>query len=385
MQNVIIPWSDNWWIEKDRAWFCAGEIGALFCIDMNSLECELVGWIPDCDTKNFRLYPYCIKYKNKVLCLPALGKDIWYYNLDQKSWRKIEIGNIERVMTSYMACMQDDRRIWLLEEKRGRVFAINIEEEILETEYYLSDLEDNDFFGGYVCVQNNLYYLIKDKMYCLDMNSGNISIHKIDGAEGGLYSLSYDGFNFWLSGCCNEIYVWNPQEGNVRVVELPLKQSYLFSQQPAFCATVVMGKYIWCIPFQVSEIIYIDIETYEVASLEIEEEQQAKESIEDNLIDHKYLFEYIRENRYIGLYSLKNQWIFEIDTIDLCARRKTYTLSDTTMQTLFTAFSRDKIALNENNNLEKMFFPMLLKKDEEKQKEIYYNAGEAIFNKIKNM
>lgn len=70
MQDKEFPWSDNWWIEKSKALFCGGNIGALFCVDMNNEQCEFVMQIPECDIVNFRLFSYCIKYKNIIFCLP---------------------------------------------------------------------------------------------------------------------------------------------------------------------------------------------------------------------------------------------------------------------------------------------------------------------------
>lgn len=35
------------------------------------------------------------------------------------------------------------------------------------------------------------------------------------------------------------------------------------------------------------------------------------------MLGHKYLLEYILSERYIGLFSLKNRWIIEIDTKEL--------------------------------------------------------------------
>ena len=65
----MFPWSDNWWIEGDRAWFCGGEINALFCVDMNNGQCELVARIPECAIVDFRLNSYCMKYKDIILPL----------------------------------------------------------------------------------------------------------------------------------------------------------------------------------------------------------------------------------------------------------------------------------------------------------------------------
>ena len=49
----------------------------------------------------------------------------------------------------------------------------------------------------------------------------------------------------------------------------------------------------------------------------IEEEGHTEENISTQLLRHKYLLQYVRDDRYIGLFSLKNKWIFEVDSKEL--------------------------------------------------------------------
>ena len=103
------------------------------------------------------------------------------------------------------------------------------------------------------------------------------------------------------------------------------EKSYIDTKSALFEFSIAIGKYVWFIPDRSNDIIFIDKETYKVFMLELEEEQETKESIDNHLMDFKFLLQYIRENRYIGIYSLKNRIVFEIDTIDLCVKRTDYT------------------------------------------------------------
>ena len=100
------------------------------------------------------------------------------------------------------------------------------------------------------------------------------------------------------------------------------------------------------------------------------------------MVGHKYLVEYIREDRYIGIYSLKNQWIFEIDTYELCVKRKEYTLSNTSMQNLVKVCSAEKVALSEKNNLERILFSMILDSRYENRSNRQWNIGEMVFQNL---
>ena len=39
-ENTFFPWSDNWYIENDKAWCIDGERNLLYCIDLDLKECK---------------------------------------------------------------------------------------------------------------------------------------------------------------------------------------------------------------------------------------------------------------------------------------------------------------------------------------------------------
>lgn len=65
--------------------------------------------------------------------------------------------------------------------------------------------------------------------------------------------------------------------------------------------------------------------------LEIEEEHETEESLMKRGNAFKYMYEYIRQNRYIGVYSNKNQNIFEIDTSVMCVKNREIVFGDETV------------------------------------------------------
>ena len=39
-------WSDNWWIEGNKAWYVAGEVNALFEVDLINKNSQLLSLLP---------------------------------------------------------------------------------------------------------------------------------------------------------------------------------------------------------------------------------------------------------------------------------------------------------------------------------------------------
>ena len=91
-------------------------------------------------------------------------------------------------------------------------------------------------------------------------------------------------------------------------------------ENPTFYNSVEIGDYIWFIPYETNKIIYVNKHTHKLKVLEVDEDIETKESILASCqfsLTHKYLVEYVKDNRFLGLYSIKNACILEIDAIEL--------------------------------------------------------------------
>lgn len=400
MQNMIFPMSDNWWIEKDKAYFCGTRVSALFCVDMNSLQCEIISWLPENNRIDFFVHPYCIIYKDTILCLPGTGNKIWSYDSINGVWEKTEIENQGQLFISIKSYRQTDGRIWLSEYDTGKILQVNLDRKIVEKEYHLPKGEKSIYYGEYVVVQNKLYITGGDRVCCIGIDNEEINVYKIPGIKAELHTICHDGVNFWLSGYCKEIYVWNPQQGIVNVLtEFPEQFGiYHFHQKPDIDYTIfsnpvdessffgysfLLGKYIWFIPTQSNGIIYVDRETYKVSFLEIEEEQETKESLEREYTN-KFLFEYIREDRYIGIYSIQNQQIFEVDTVMLCVKYKDYELSGETILTLARGLEQydGRRMFREKKEKEQIIFSALLQANHTMSDQSLNNIGKHIYHTL---
>lgn len=397
---MIFPMSDNWWIEKDKAYFCGTRLSALFCVDMSSLQCELVAWLPENDMVDFFVHPYCMKYKDFIVCLPGTGKEIWFYDMKKAVWEKTEINNDGQLIISMEAYRQLDGRIWLLEYDTGRILQFNLDKKIVEKEYCLPRDGHEVYYGEYVVVDNKLYTTVDNRVYCIDTKSSDLTIYEIPESKAGLFTICYDGSNFWLGGYCKEIYVWNPLQGTVKTLTKFPEQfgvyhfhetpdmdyatfSHTIDEDSFFQYSICLGEYIWYLPTQSNGVIYIDRETCEIRFLEIEEEQETEESLERDYTN-KFLFEYVREDRYIGIYSILNERIFEIDTVSLCVKYREYELGGETVLALGEAFGQydGSRLFREKAGKELIYFNALVQTSNEADKKAIRSIGEQIYHTL---
>ena len=417
MQDIIFPISDNWWVEGDKAYFCGIVLNAVFCVDMISQKCDLIAWMPESNIMNFRQNPYCIKRGDQIFCLPGTGQCVWCYDMQQRVWEKIEISHDEQLYFYNKTFYRDANGvIWLSEYETGKVLQINLEKKALEKIHYFPTRCRHifDVYGEYIFIQNRLYCIVENTIKCIDLDNDELITYKIPEAKANLFTICYDGTNFWLSGYCKEIYVWNPEKGMIKVITDFPKQfgfyhfrtkdeyldidcnSYYKVDDPFFYESVILGKYIWFISSQSSSILYIDRETYKVNLIDIKEEQETIDSIKREFAC-KYLFEYIRAERYIGIYSTKNQWIFEIDTVELCVKKKNYQLSNGAVTKIMKAIEDDnfqrileedirkhnqRIILREGKDRERILYAELIKRSVERDTKDSLGIGELIYSTL---
>ena len=91
--------------------------------------------------------------------------------------------------------------------------------------------------------------------------------------------------------------------------------------------------------------------------MEIDGEDETKNSFTLRGIKNKYLLEYVKENRYIGLFSLKNNYILEIDSIEKKVIRKIYSYNHMACQELMEIYDKcEGYIYNENRDIDRIIF-----------------------------
>lgn len=395
-ENTFFPWSDNWYIENDKAWCIDGERNLLYCLDLDLKECIHVKEIPEIGTDRFRLNSRLIKCGNDIFCMPDRGDSIWIYQLENMQFKEIKIVNPNRVRIAIIDFWQDGDRILAVSNGLKQLIDINIRNKQIENYYSLCDDLKNEISMSIKV--NSLIYNVSvavNKIYQFDINTKDTVVYTFDDIESGFRTICFDGQNFWLSGYRKEIYVWNRENNimkaldkfpqnfgmyNFRKDAFCLDYETIIYDQPLFINSIAIGQFVWFISNQSDNIIYVDRESYAIYSLGIEGEEETKSSLALRGITNKYLLEYVVADRYIGLFSLKNKYILEIDTFKKNVKRKTYSYNHIACQQLIRIYDKREVHIyNEKNVIDKIVFKEKLFNIGIKElKEIRENIGSRI-------
>lgn len=336
-QDTFI-WSENWWIEGDNAWFIEGGCNILFCINLKTQECEEAIDIPDACSNKYKLTPYCMKHGNVVICIPGLGQYIWIYHLDDRAFSRIVLDKQEEMQWAVEIWKWRDT-VFLVLDRCNKIIELDVVEGRIINSYTICD----DNVVRSTMAEDSIFLLSSesDMIYQFECETRHVRSYKLPDIGKKYFNIIFDGETFWLSGYEKEIYKWN-QANNCLTVLDHFPKSFIFydhismsdgelahNRIPTFFYVIAVGKYVWFIPTQANMIIYVDKSSDKVNTFEIYEGDETNGGVlswTEGLF--QYLWEYVREDRFIGLFSAEKNRIVEIDTEKMEYQWKDYCIGN---------------------------------------------------------
>lgn len=392
-------WSgQEWHIDEDgRAWFVDAQLDKLCCLNMQTGECDFVAQLPNVGTDIFMLNTRCMKAGEEIFCMPCYGDKIWIYNISNAVFQCVDLSNEKQDKLFIDFCWQYNDKLFSVSRTLGKVIVVDIHEKTVM--YYSMNVSSEDtLLSCCVRVDTKIYCTSykSNRIYQFDMDSKETEINVISDIDEGIATMCFDGDKFWLCGYSKKFYVWNKDESTVRVIENFPRQfgNYCFSQDmeqlidceserydtQLFCRLEATEKYVWAIPYRTNLVLYIDKETFEVHVLPVRDEEETKDSLSRSW-QFKYFWQYVRDGRYLGIFSLKNDYIYEIDTMELQETPQKFWLSDECLKLLWK-----NVIFQEDRKGHKMLFERFIKmnKDEKRTAAIRQNTiGDKIFSSLK--
>lgn len=402
-ENRFLPWSDNWCIDGNKAWCIDAERNILYCINLQLKEFEFMKEIPEKNADTFRMHPNCIKYKDFVFCIPNIGDSIWIYQVKISQFRQIKVHNPKSVRIGIVDFWQFGEKMYAVSNGLKQVFEINLEKQRIDNRYDLYNIADT-WITKSVMVGKVIYSVCAaaSEIYLFDIETKDTLKYYIRNIKGGFETICFDGQNFWLSGCRKEIYVWNEGKDTVTILnDFPAQfgkyniqssekefldcKTVEFEQYIMFFQSVVIGQYIWFVPRLMNKLIYVDKNSFEIFAFEIEDEDETRETLRTRKMNMKFRMEYVKEKRYLGIFSAKNNCIIEIDTLENKYEKKYFGFNHIFIEYVIQRYTNHgSVSFKENDSLDRLAFTELLIMDTQREERSSVSAGYNIYQNILN-
>ncbi len=331
----VFTWSTGWWLEDNQAWFVSGTHNMLFSVDLETGKCEKISTIPGIRGSSYLLNPFCIKCDRDIFCISGYGNNIWIYNLEDNTFMGLDIDKPE---DQYLASQfwRIDDTLYIVGGVWNKIIEVSISQRAI-TNYYV--LCENDSIMRSVLVGNQIYAVSAKfgRIYQFDVVTKKVKTNVLPDFQKGLFTICHDGEKFWISGYQKELYIWDEKENSLTILDCfpdNFDTGYTAGSYipQVFERSVVVGDTIWFMPTRRGKILYANKKTHKISVFEIYDEDEMSILSNKPYEMADFLLEYVRADRYIGVYSAKCRRIFEIDTRQLRYQWMEYYFSDKSLE-----------------------------------------------------
>ena len=364
-----------WYVENNKAWYIDIERSILFSVEIDTQKCEFEAKIPGegANSNESRMVSVCIKYEDSIFCMPDNNKYILVYQLSDKKFSKIEIDNPDNERIFILSSYLYEDRIFAISYGLKKLVEIDADNKTISNYYTF----DTDEILPVVTVCGRVIYSLLHhigQLICFDMKNKETTSYMLPDISRRFNTVCCDGERYWFSGYRNEVYVWNRMNGTMDIID-GFPQGFGMGDRvykaegidisehkkdeydlPAFMYSVALEGHTWFIPCLTNKILYADHNTFKIEEFKIDDESGAGLSSSSENFHGKYVLEYVREERYIGLFSTKNKCIYEIDAKEMEVKRCNYYYSEACLQEVKNAIAKENMVYeNDILNLKNYF------------------------------
>lgn len=332
-KRIGLPGACNWCIDGDTGWFVAYSKNVLCKYDIQKKELFTVSVIPAKAAGGFQ-NPHCIKSGDLIYCIPYYESSIWCYDLNSNQWKEINLCNDKDVMACLLG--EHEEVYYFFSVNLRKVFGLDLKAGNVVASYDVEVKEEIDiyYFAG-VLVEDCVYLVLGGSLiYEFNLETLNQKNYELPNINDILYKIDFENNCFWLIGKKRKVYILNRENNTLNILtDFPENfMLYDFEKKleitdwknieknlSAFCDIYCLNGKVWLIPQSGSKMLYYDQSDGKIKVFDIQDEEETIETLDLSYrhIAAKFFKLYVRENRYLGIYSYRNKRILEIDTLNM--------------------------------------------------------------------
>ncbi|MGN0497171.1 MAG: hypothetical protein ACI4GW_13170 [Lachnospiraceae bacterium] len=238
--------------DEELIWFIGIHDHTLYSVNKNN-EITIRCILPYAGNINLRAYSSCVKYQNKILCLPVRANDICIYDIESDRLDKIYIETANDAVLALQDNWVINDTLWSLSRTTKTLYQIDILNKRVVNNFVIGD--DNLTIGLQSGrINQKLYFPIsnQNKVVIFDTDIMTIEEHEMNCNEKGFGTITHANGLTLLTGYSNCIYTWDIESD--RVERYDFSKLKLFVEEkakkyPKFQKSIETNNYIVFIPY----------------------------------------------------------------------------------------------------------------------------------------
>jgi len=322
-------WADNWTIDGKYAWMIPGEgIIGIHRIDLEINKCDLLYDIPVKYSQiAFRPFSFVVRVNDKLYCLPDTADSVLIYDISTSLYHEVQIGTSEEDRVAILTWNLYDNVLYLWASGIGQVIGIDTNQDKVIKKIVLPS--DKRYGHGVFC-ENDIWIVTnaRENIIRVDLIKETFEYFCVKNIQHPM-TISDDGKYLWITGIEREIYGWDKSSNEAEVISIDFerfgirnvednkidKDIYDINKRPFHKSTGCINGSIFLFPFWANEIV--EINTLEKSLSEVKMFYNPMKPCDFSVANEAvFIFLYVRESRYIGMYHKSSNKHYELDLVD---------------------------------------------------------------------
>lgn len=289
--------------ENRNAWFVERDSNILHRLCLGNMELYYEYNLNTGEESPYRRNPLCYKKGQTIVMFPDRGEKILFYDVEKKAVNECDVEGAGNIRIGMYCFGEFENLLWAVSYGMKQILLIDIglkriikRYKLFRTMNHIEMGYESILNGGSIyCISRNSNYVSKT-----GIESGEEKIYELPVNESGFNTIHYDGERFWLSSMSGNIYLWDSSCNTIEQVCSLKKTMY---------RSIRVGDAICFLPLNLGGNL-----CDELFCCKIKGKSCFSYVINGQRKDGIYAFEYVRDNRYIGISHSNNNFITEIDT-----------------------------------------------------------------------
>lgn len=302
-------WFNDFVIDNDDIIFASGSFNGLFRANFKTGRSKFLACFPGEAMDGYHLYCGTYKYGNRILFIPAGGKQFLVYDMLNQSFEVIMFRDMNRknepFRYKYHGSVQVGKYVYVFGHSIPEILRVDMDnlkiklyEGWLDELYKFGRKEEAPFFFEDVCAVDDSIFAVtgqNNSIIELDTKTDKIQIHSI-GEKGSIYeTLAYDGEYFWLTEQAKRIVKVDKKNWSCQYKEIEKNNTIKY-----FVSSIVMQEMVWLRSDRLGNIIQISCKDFAIKELDILYGEPDELYPNDNAFN-LYLMKKIAENELVIL------------------------------------------------------------------------------------
>lgn len=240
-------------IHGNTGWFVGTKDSILYEISMNEFKIKALTALPSSKNKRVRISQRIVYNDDKLYVLPDQAYSIFIYDLQKKSWEKINIPS-NYIRPCILNAWFDDDIMYCYLHLDNEVMWIDLKERrFLKSEKIF---DDSNIKGAYesLCLNGLFYFISRNDSRICEYNPKNNKkkYYVIDESENGFNTLSYDVAKncFYITGYSANLYIWSKEKNLIETIPISMADSD--GEHTLFFSSSGIGGNIVFVPYNVN-------------------------------------------------------------------------------------------------------------------------------------